>query len=64
MDEFGMGYEQKFKIAFMNHCSSANLNSFYGPVVNPLSTTLNEALVAGGSSGGSAAAVAAKIGWG
>lgn len=42
MDEFGMGL--------------ASVNLYYGPVVNPLSR--NEALVAGGSSGGSAAAVA------
>eukprot|EP00696_Hemimastix_kukwesjijk_P013345 gnl/Hemi2/26710_TR8978_c0_g1_i1.p1 gnl/Hemi2/26710_TR8978_c0_g1~~gnl/Hemi2/26710_TR8978_c0_g1_i1.p1 ORF type:complete len:525 (+),score=63.01 gnl/Hemi2/26710_TR8978_c0_g1_i1:67-1641(+) len=42
MDEFGMG--------------SANLNSHFGPVTNPHSPA--EKLVAGGSSGGSAAAVA------
>lgn len=42
-DEFGMG--------------SANLNSLYGPVINPASPP-KESHVAGGSSGGAAASVA------
>lgn len=50
MDEFGMGYLEI-------DSRSYNLNSLYGPVVNPLSGL--EPLVSGGSSGGSAAAVAA-----
>ncbi|MBT4922038.1 MAG: Asp-tRNA(Asn)/Glu-tRNA(Gln) amidotransferase subunit GatA [Rickettsiales bacterium] len=48
MDEFAMG--------------SANLNSCYGEVVNPLQrTTDDKKLVPGGSSGGSSAAVAADF---
>ena len=45
-DEFAMG--------------SANTTSFFGNVINPLSTK-ERPLVAGGSSGGSAAAVSAKL---
>ncbi|KAG0801539.1 hypothetical protein G6F29_006321 [Rhizopus arrhizus] len=45
MDEFGMG--------------SANVHSVYGPVVNPYD--LSDKRVAGGSSGGSAASVAANM---
>ncbi|MEQ8653451.1 MAG: Asp-tRNA(Asn)/Glu-tRNA(Gln) amidotransferase subunit GatA [Kiloniellales bacterium] len=48
MDEFAMG--------------SANMNSAYGPVANPWQRSGdNRDLVPGGSSGGSAAAVAARI---
>ena len=47
MDEFAMG--------------SSNMTSGYGPVENPWSRSDNRKLVPGGSSGGSAAAVAARL---
>ena len=52
MDEFAMG--------------SANINSAYGPVINPWKSTKNpdKKLTPGGSSGGSAAAVTAHIAMG
>lgn len=46
MDEFGMG--------------SANIFSAYGPTISPWSTVAGENVSAGGSSGGSAAALAAS----
>lgn len=47
LDEFAMG--------------SSNMTSFYGPVKNPWTGSNGEDLVPGGSSGGSATAVAARI---
>ncbi|MBV8912025.1 MAG: Asp-tRNA(Asn)/Glu-tRNA(Gln) amidotransferase subunit GatA [Acetobacteraceae bacterium] len=47
MDEFAMG--------------SSNMTSAYGPVENPWTQSDNRKLVPGGSSGGSAAAVAARL---
>jgi aspartyl-tRNA(Asn)/glutamyl-tRNA(Gln) amidotransferase subunit A len=50
LDEFAMG--------------SSNMTSAYGPVTNPWARADGAALVPGGSSGGSAAAVAARIAMG
>ena len=47
MDEFAMG--------------SSNMTSAYGPVTSPWTTSDNRRLVPGGSSGGSAAAVAGRL---
>ena len=47
MDEFAMG--------------SSNMTSAYGPVTSPWTRTNNRRLVPGGSSGGSAAAVSARL---
>ncbi len=66
MDEFSMGYA-----VVIDHVTNSNLTrvvlhrsgntqSYFGPVINPWSPSAKseEAFVAGGSSGGSAAAVA------
>ncbi len=47
LDEFAMG--------------SANITSYYGPVKNPWTTSEGKDFVPGGSSGGSAAAIAARM---
>jgi len=47
LDEFAMG--------------SANITSYYGPVINPWQAANGKKMVPGGSSGGSAAAVAGRL---
>ena len=68
-DEFGMGYDLIFLCGHINQLnslffSSLNVHSVHGPVVNPFNWNADnnfEHRSAGGSSGGSAAAVAANM---
>ena len=66
-DEFGMGYitQKILKIITHEEPRSLNIHSIHGPVKNPFSLSsenpLNQERSAGGSSGGSAAAVAAGM---